>query len=39
MIGVCKGVKRHMRIPPRPEAVGEPEEVDLVDAIAPNLVL
>lgn len=31
MIGVCKGVKRHMRIPPRPEALGEPEEVDLVD--------
>ncbi|WP_409997266.1 hypothetical protein [Bradyrhizobium cosmicum] len=26
-----QGGKRHMRIPPRPEAVGEPEEVDLVD--------
>ncbi|WP_349770482.1 hypothetical protein [Bradyrhizobium barranii] len=26
-----QGVKRHMRIPPRPKAVGEPEEVGLVD--------
>lgn len=26
-----QGVKRHMRIPLRPEAVGEPEEVALVD--------
>lgn len=25
------GIKRHLRIPPRPEAIGESEEVDLVD--------
>ena len=26
-----QGVKRHMRVPPRPEAVGEPEEVGFID--------
>ena len=31
MIAVCSDDQRLVRVPPRPEAVGEPEEVDLVD--------
>ena len=31
MIAVCSDDERLMRVPPRPEAVGEPKEVDLVD--------
>ena len=31
MSAVCNARQRHVRVPPRPEAVGEPEEVDFVD--------